>query len=107
MLFRTLSAAVYGIDADLVDIEVDLTPVRGETDQSPFRNDCRLARRSSARIARTHPRRDPKLRLLLSHFKRSRSISRRPTCAKKAQASICPSHSEYSARTVSSPSNTT
>jgi magnesium chelatase family protein len=35
MLFRTLSAAVYGIDADLVDIEVDLTPVRGETDQPP------------------------------------------------------------------------
>ena len=32
MLFRTLSAAVYGIDADLVDIEVDLTPTRGETD---------------------------------------------------------------------------
>ena len=35
MLFRTLSAAVYGIDADLVDIEVDLTPVRGESDASP------------------------------------------------------------------------
>ena len=34
MLFRTLSAAVYGIDADLVDIEVDLTNSRGETDQS-------------------------------------------------------------------------
>src|SRR6185312_10952017 len=34
MLFRTLSAAVYGIDADLVDIEVDLTPVRGENDQA-------------------------------------------------------------------------
>ncbi len=32
MLFRTLSAAVYGINADLVDIEVDLTPVRGEAD---------------------------------------------------------------------------
>lgn len=32
MLFRTLSAAVYGIDANLVDIEVDLTPVRGESD---------------------------------------------------------------------------
>ena len=30
MLFRTLSAAVYGIDADLVDIEVNLTPIRGE-----------------------------------------------------------------------------
>lgn len=35
MLFRTLSAAVYGIDADLVDIEVDLTPARGESDASP------------------------------------------------------------------------
>src|ERR671939_68951 len=33
MLFRTLSAAVYGIDADLVDIEVDLTHNRGEVDQ--------------------------------------------------------------------------
>src|SRR5690349_21773340 len=33
MLFRTLSAAVYGIDADLVDIEVNLTPVRSENDQ--------------------------------------------------------------------------
>jgi magnesium chelatase family protein len=32
MLFRTLSAAVYGIDADLVDIEVDLTPARSEAD---------------------------------------------------------------------------
>ncbi|HEY9503665.1 MAG TPA: magnesium chelatase domain-containing protein, partial [Pyrinomonadaceae bacterium] len=35
MLFRTLSAAVYGIDADLVDIEVDITPARGESDQTP------------------------------------------------------------------------
>src|SRR5687768_4752990 len=35
MLFRTLSAAVYGIDADLVDIEVNLTPIRSESDQSP------------------------------------------------------------------------
>jgi len=33
MLFRTLSAAVYGIDADLVDIEVDITPARGENEQ--------------------------------------------------------------------------
>jgi magnesium chelatase family protein len=35
MLFRTLSAAVYGIDADLVEIEVNLTPVRGEADNVP------------------------------------------------------------------------
>src|SRR3982751_4143809 len=32
LLFRTQSAAVYGIDADLVDIEVDLTPARNEAD---------------------------------------------------------------------------
>lgn len=32
MLFRTQSAAVYGIDADLVDIEVDLAPARNEAD---------------------------------------------------------------------------
>jgi magnesium chelatase family protein len=35
MLFRTQSAAVYGIDADLVDIEVDLSPYRGEQDTTP------------------------------------------------------------------------
>lgn len=32
MLFKILSAAVYGIDAELVEIEVNLTPVRGEAD---------------------------------------------------------------------------
>ncbi|MBA3241843.1 MAG: YifB family Mg chelatase-like AAA ATPase, partial [Acidobacteria bacterium] len=32
MLFRTRSAAVYGIDADLVEVEVDLTPARTEAD---------------------------------------------------------------------------
>lgn len=35
MLFRTLSAAVYGIDADLVDVEVDLSPSLGEDDKRP------------------------------------------------------------------------
>src|SRR5918912_3691334 len=35
MLFRALSAAVYGIDANLVDVEVDLTPARSEVDQPP------------------------------------------------------------------------
>ena len=32
MLFRTQSAAVYGIEANLVDIEVNLQPVKGEAD---------------------------------------------------------------------------
>ena len=35
MLFLTKSAAVYGIDALIVDIEVNLQPSRGETDQTP------------------------------------------------------------------------
>ncbi|MGH9915437.1 MAG: YifB family Mg chelatase-like AAA ATPase, partial [Pyrinomonadaceae bacterium] len=30
MLFRTLSAAVYGIDADLVEVEIDLSPARND-----------------------------------------------------------------------------
>ena len=35
MLFLTQSAAVYGIDALIVDIEVNLQPVKGEVDSSP------------------------------------------------------------------------
>jgi magnesium chelatase family protein len=35
MLFRTQSAAVYGIDANLVDIEVNLQPMKGEADSQP------------------------------------------------------------------------
>ena len=35
MLFLTQSAAVYGIDALIVDIEVNLQPVKGEADTSP------------------------------------------------------------------------
>jgi magnesium chelatase family protein len=35
MLFRTLSAAVYGIDANLVEIEVNLTPIRAEQEMTP------------------------------------------------------------------------
>ena len=33
MLFKTLSAAVYGIDAELVEVEVDLTPRSGDSMQ--------------------------------------------------------------------------
>ena len=35
MLFLTQSAAVYGIDALIVDIEVNLQPVKGEVDTAP------------------------------------------------------------------------
>ena len=61
MLFRTLSAAVYGIDADLVDIEVDLTHSRGEADQS---SSVTIVGLPDAAVRDS--RRDAKLRLLLS-----------------------------------------
>jgi magnesium chelatase family protein len=35
MLFLVQSAAVYNIDALLVDIEVNLQPVKGEADSAP------------------------------------------------------------------------
>src|SRR3982750_133844 len=35
MLFLTQSAAVYGIDALIVDIEVNLQPAKGEADSTP------------------------------------------------------------------------
>ena len=35
MLFLTQSAAVYGIDALIVDIEVNLRPASGDNDQTP------------------------------------------------------------------------
>lgn len=35
MLFLTQAAAVYGIDALIVDIEINLQPVKGEADTSP------------------------------------------------------------------------
>ncbi|NOT60025.1 MAG: YifB family Mg chelatase-like AAA ATPase [Acidobacteria bacterium] len=36
MLFKTLSAAVYGIDAELVEVEVDLTPRPGDAQGDPM-----------------------------------------------------------------------
>ncbi len=36
MLFRTLSSAVFGIDAFIVDVEVDLTPRSGDSTGSAF-----------------------------------------------------------------------
>ena len=32
MLYKTLSAAVYGIDASLIEVEVDVAPLKGEKD---------------------------------------------------------------------------
>ena len=32
MLYKTLSAAVYGIDASLIEVEVDIAPIKTEQD---------------------------------------------------------------------------
>jgi magnesium chelatase family protein len=32
MLYKTLSAAVYGIDASLIEVEVDIAPVKSDRD---------------------------------------------------------------------------
>jgi magnesium chelatase family protein len=32
MLYKTLSAAVYGIDASLIEVEVDIAPVKADHD---------------------------------------------------------------------------
>jgi predicted ATPase with chaperone activity len=74
MLFRTLSAAVYGINADLVDIEVNLTPVRGDSDQAP---PVTIVGLPDAAVRESF------------RFKRPRSISRPRTFAKRAQALTC------------------
>ena len=36
MLFKTLSAAVFGIDAHVIEVEIDLTPKSGDGMQSSF-----------------------------------------------------------------------
>ncbi|HKE05634.1 MAG TPA: YifB family Mg chelatase-like AAA ATPase [Blastocatellia bacterium] len=36
MLFKTLSAAVYGIDAELIEVEVDLTPRSGDSQHETY-----------------------------------------------------------------------
>lgn len=30
MLYKTISAAVYGIDANLIEVEVDIAPIKAE-----------------------------------------------------------------------------
>jgi magnesium chelatase family protein len=99
---RTLSAAVYGIDADLVDIEVDLTPVRGESDQAP---PVTIVGLPDAAVRESRER----IRAAIQNcghffpFQKTTSISLLQMFAKKARVSICRSRWEFSAPTASSP----
>src|ERR1043165_6092945 len=87
MLFRTLSAAVYGIDADLVDIEVDLTHSRGDADQSSSVPTAGLLTPPSASRANAFARRC-KTAVTSFRFKKPPSISPPLTWARKARVSI-------------------
>ena len=97
---HTLSAAVYGIDADLVDIEVDITPTRGESEQATSVTivglpdaavrESRERIRAAIRTARSLP------------FQKPQSIWRPPMFAKKAPALICQLHWEFSVRMATS-----
>ena len=55
MLYKTLSAAVYGIDASLIEVEVDVAPVKADEETSSPPSVCptpRCARAASASARR-------------------------------------------------------
>ena len=96
MLYKTLSAAVYGIDANLIEVEVDVSGIK--TDRDHFHTvglPDTTVRESRERI-----------RAALKNCgydippTTSRSTSRRPISARKARASICPWRSAFSAHTA-------
>ena len=85
-LFKTRSAAVYGIDAHLIDVEVDMYSSGTARDFVMVGMPDMAVRESRERIkSALH-----QLRLRLSQQSASPSIWRRPTSARKARASTCP-----------------
>ena len=52
MLYKTLSAAVYGIDAELVEVEVDLAPRSGDSQLGAYERDNHLRRQGCAGLPR-------------------------------------------------------
>ncbi len=83
MLARMSAAAVYGIEAIPVSVEVDVTP------GTPNRHDGRPARRDRARKPRPRQGGDPQLGVSVSVRARHRQPRDRRTCARSARRSIC------------------
>ena len=100
MLARFRTAALFGVEACPVHVEVDVSfglpsfTMVGLPDAS--------VRESRDRVKQ----RDPQLRLRVSAAPRSRSTSRRPTCARPARRSTCRSRSASSPRPASSSGGT-
>ena len=92
-LFRTRSAAVFGIDAHFIDVEVDMYPGGARAISSRWA--CRISRCARAASA-SSPR--CSIRASAIPTNRSPSIWRRPTCARKARGSICRWRWEFWAR---------
>ena len=51
MLYKTLSAAVYGIDANLIEVEVDVAPLQNATKTSSPPSVCPTQRYGRAASA--------------------------------------------------------
>ena len=97
--FVHLSAAVYGIDADLVDIEVDLTP---DARRSGISASVTIVGLPDAAVRESRER----IRAAITNcgfffpFQRSPSTSLRPTCERKAPVSTFRSRWGSSAQMV-------
>lgn len=42
MLYKTIGAAVYGIDANLIEVEVDIASIKEQDHRGPARRRCDL-----------------------------------------------------------------
>lgn len=93
MLYKTLSAAVYGIDASLIEVEVDIAAIK--TDKDIFTTvglpDATVREAASAFA---QPSRTAATTFLLPT---PPSIWLPPTSARRARASTCPWRWEFSA----------
>jgi hypothetical protein len=85
MLYKTLSAAVYGIDANIIQVEVDCSGIK--TDQDHFHT-VGLPD-AAVRESRDRVRAALKTAATTSRLPTSPSTSPPPTLKKKAPDSIC------------------
>jgi len=86
MLYKTLSAAVYGIDANIIEVEVDVSGVKMTEDH------FHTVGLPDAAVRESRDRVRSALKIAATIFRppRSRLIWRLPTFAKRVPASICP-----------------
>jgi len=85
MLYKTLSAAVYGIDANIIQVEVDCSGIKCDQDHLHTVGVPHAAVRESCDRVRAEKTVGTTYRPSISP-----STWRRPTSPKKDQASTCP-----------------